>query len=253
MVGKVDWDVKRWMGDAAVSRCDARTRGIWFDLLCVMYDLDCSGELRGSPDGLARSARCTTVQLEDALQELKRERAANVEWRNGGVTVVCRSMRREFLAAREADKRRAGNALRVGRHREGAKGRGSCNGDVTGGVTGGEVVAALPPVPFKGLSLDKDRTIKLKPLSARAGGDGKRHERNRLTGVARVLALDFEAALPGQWEGPLAYDGGKWVNRIKVDAGKVERVLAEVVSAAKEGRIATTPGQYAEQIWKEFA
>ena len=35
--------------------------------------------------------------------------------------------------------------------------------------------------------------------------------------------------------------------------GKCERVIAEVESAAKEGRIRTTPAQYSEQIWKEFA
>jgi hypothetical protein len=36
-------------------------------------------------------------------------------------------------------------------------------------------------------------------------------------------------------------DAGKWVNRIKANFGKTERVTAEIESAAKEGRIKTTP------------
>jgi hypothetical protein len=59
----------------------------------------------------------------------------------------------------------------------------------------------------------------------------------------------IESALGVQW----VNDAGKWVNRIKTHFGKTERVTAEVESAVKESRIKTTPAQYAEQIWKEFA
>lgn len=61
-------------------------------------------------------------------------------------------------------------------------------------------------------------------------------------------AKRFEEALNSQW----VNDAGKWVNRIKAFDGKSERVIAEVESAIKEGRIRTTAAQYAEQIWKEF-
>jgi hypothetical protein len=63
------------------------------------------------------------------------------------------------------------------------------------------------------------------------------------------LAGRMEIALGVQW----VNDAGKWVNRIKANFGKSERVIAEVESALKERRIKTTPAQYAEQIWKEFA
>jgi len=62
------------------------------------------------------------------------------------------------------------------------------------------------------------------------------------------LAQAFEETLTDQW----INDAGKWVNRIKAETAKCERVLAEVQSAVKEQRIKTTPAQYAEQIWKEF-
>ena len=58
----------------------------------------------------------------------------------------------------------------------------------------------------------------------------------------------IEQALAVQW----VNDAGKWINRIKFEFKKSERVIAELLSAIKERRIKTTPAQYAEEIWKEF-
>ena len=65
----------------------------------------------------------------------------------------------------------------------------------------------------------------------------------------RGLCERFEAALGDQWMN----DAGKWVNRIKADSGKSERVIAEIESAKKESRITATPAQFAEDTWKHFA
>ena len=72
---------------------------------------------------------------------------------------------------------------------------------------------------------------------------------SKLSSEQRELAGRMETALGVQW----VNDAGKWVNRIKANFWKSERVIAEVQSALKESRIKTTPAQYAEQIWKEFA
>ena len=72
---------------------------------------------------------------------------------------------------------------------------------------------------------------------------------SKLASGQKELADRMETALGVQW----VNDAGKWVNRIKANFGKSERVIAEVESALKERRIKTTPAQYAEQIWKEFA
>ena len=71
----------------------------------------------------------------------------------------------------------------------------------------------------------------------------------KLSNRQKELADRIESALGVQWTN----DAGKWINRIKANFGKSERVIAEVESALKESRIKTTPAQYAEQIWKEFA
>jgi len=71
----------------------------------------------------------------------------------------------------------------------------------------------------------------------------------KLSDRQKELADRIESALGIQW----VNDAGKWVNRIKNHVSKSERVISEVESASKESRINTTPAQYAEQIWKEFA
>jgi hypothetical protein len=74
---------------------------------------------------------------------------------------------------------------------------------------------------------------------------------SKLSAWQKELADRIEAALGVQWEN----DGGKWIDRIKSPktTDKCERVIAEVESAIKESRIATTPAQYAEDTWGRFA
>jgi hypothetical protein len=72
---------------------------------------------------------------------------------------------------------------------------------------------------------------------------------SKLSAEQKKLADRMEAALGVQW----VNDAGKWVNRIKKQFDKSQRVTAEIESALNESRIKTTAAQYAEQIWKEFA
>ena len=59
----------------------------------------------------------------------------------------------------------------------------------------------------------------------------------------------FDKSLAETWEN----DRSKWLKRIQHDVEKCIRVVSEIESAVKESRIKTTPAQYAEQLWKEFA
>jgi hypothetical protein len=71
----------------------------------------------------------------------------------------------------------------------------------------------------------------------------------KLSPMQKGLADRMEAVLETQW----VNDAGKWINRIKEELGKSEHVIAEVENAVREGRIETTPAQYAEYIWEKFA
>lgn len=70
----------------------------------------------------------------------------------------------------------------------------------------------------------------------------------KLLGKTKEIADRMEACLNSEW----INDAGKWVNRIKTEKDKSDRVVSEVESAIKENRIKTTAARYAEQIWKEF-
>lgn len=84
-----------WLKDPRLSLCSPATRGVWIDLICAMHEFDRCGELRGTTEELARLARCSTVELTQALTELQNKRAADVLQRNGSWTIANRRMKRE--------------------------------------------------------------------------------------------------------------------------------------------------------------
>lgn len=106
----IKWVVYDWLADPQVSRCEADTRGIWFDWILNMHATDRSGQITGRREDLARLGRCTVRQVDEALKDLTNTNAADVTERNGIVTVINRRMKREYLA-------RKSTRFRVERHR----------------------------------------------------------------------------------------------------------------------------------------
>ena len=72
----------------------------------------------------------------------------------------------------------------------------------------------------------------------------------KLTPEQTEVANRLQLMLGEQWNDA---NGRKWLKRCRDERLKAERVVAEVEQASREVRINTTPAQYAEQIWKEFA
>lgn len=218
-----------WLNDPLVSMCEPATRGILIDWICNMHLLNRCGQITGTRDQLARPGRCTAAQVESALQDLIKTKAADVTVRNGAVTVVSRRMKRE-------EKARKQTLIRVQRHRT--------NGDVTPYAR-----ARASDLSLKSESKSESK-LKSSFVGLKADATKRQSDKalSRLDESQKIIAVRFEETLGKQW----VNDSGKWVNRIKADLGKAERVIAEVESAVKESRIKTTPAQYAEQIWKEF-
>lgn len=90
------FDVGAWLKDPAISSCSEATRGIWFDLLCAMFELDQCGKLSNSFEVVARLGRTSVPKLRKALAELVALNAADVTLCNSNVTIINRKMRREF-------------------------------------------------------------------------------------------------------------------------------------------------------------
>ena len=109
-----------WLKDPQLSFCSPATRGVWIDFLCAMHELDQGGKISGTVVQLARIARSTPQELEQAIDELKANQVADVTLCNGIVTLVNRRMKREH-------NNRNGSRLRVSN----ARAKASCNADVT--------------------------------------------------------------------------------------------------------------------------
>jgi hypothetical protein len=89
------FNIGDWLTDPRLSLCTPLARGVWIDLLCAMYQLDRSGELRGTTEELARLARCSTVEFVTAMTDIQNKLAGDVEQRNGSWLIANRRMKRE--------------------------------------------------------------------------------------------------------------------------------------------------------------
>ena len=120
------WYCGDWKKDPCVSMCSPATRGIWFDLLNAMHELDQSGIITGTLDSLARAGRCSLAELETALEELASTDVANVTrsvTRDGNVTAKCeivtlknRRMVREAHARKSHNERQSRYRARQNGH-----------------------------------------------------------------------------------------------------------------------------------------
>jgi hypothetical protein len=227
--GKLPWS--KWFNgdylrDPTVTALSPAARGIWMDFLCVMMEGDRSGVIVGNRAMLSRLARCSTDEVSSALNEIQMCKTGDViEADNGFVTVINRRMKREY------DKRKSG-AMRQERFREKQSGN--------AGVT------PLSRDRLQNLESESDNSDKAFKLDAPVanGGRGKAG----LTARQIEVAQFGESVLNGEW----VNDAGKWVTRIKQDAEKVFRVMADVKAAKVEGRVKTTPARMAEFNWGVF-
>jgi hypothetical protein len=225
-----------WLKDPAVSMLSPAARGIWWDFICVMHESDRSGMVTGSRPMLARLVRCSTDELGGALNEFQLCKTAEVnEDVNGIVTVINRRMRREAIEREMAAKRQE-------RHREKSEDRGQR-------TDGNNTVTALSRDILQNLESESEYSDKAcKPLKPEVEGRGTRDEGQKLNARQIEVAAFAEDVLNGEW----VNDAGKWIGRIKTQAEKVFRVMADVHSAKVEGRVKTSPARMAEFNWGVF-
>lgn len=114
----IQWYPADWI--AATMMLSPATRGIWFDILNVMWQLDRAEKITGTVAELARAGRCDAVQMQTAIDELTAFHVADVTERNGIVTLVCRRFKKA-----NAERVRAANGMRVTRKLR------KCDGNVT--------------------------------------------------------------------------------------------------------------------------
>ena len=209
--------------------------------------------VRGGPGVIRALARVPARQWERVLAEL-----AGVGWVQGrgglrhaavrGVWLEAKRYRRKKQSAgaqgaeatRKQWRRRQGSARAVpgrGKARARAMPQPGCQG-TAGGAPG--------PVPLQD-STAPDQTVNAErlPRSGSPRGQEARGEADFMAELREVC----ETWRAGSSQAELANWGGWWRNRYREDPGKMRRVLADVRSLVKEGRIMESPGAAAVDLW----
>lgn len=238
-----------WRGNANLRRCSHAARGAWVDLICLLHDSDEYGVCRWP---LAELCHAAGVPLK--LGEELRDKSV---LKGGDVTIT------EFSHTT----RHAGQD--TGTHILIQSSPGPCWYSsrmvrdewlrLTRGATTRFSPSRQPnPSPTRrqgerqgipqgdGASSLSSSSSSLKSFN---GGTPKVIYRGKLTTEQLNIATKFEKALAEQWE----KDHLKWMKRCRINSSKADRVANELDLAIRENRISTTPAQFAEQTWKEFA
>jgi hypothetical protein len=157
MADKLPWEKwfpLDWLGDECLGQCKPATRGIWMDVLMLMLTGGRTGRLEGTPEGLARSARCSVAEFMGACEDLKTTKTAGVMIGNNNVTLTCRRMEDEH-------RKRQANKARVYKHRH-PEAADECNANVTALAGAGE----KSEVRSQKSEEDKKEDSPLPPLSS---------------------------------------------------------------------------------------
>jgi uncharacterized protein YdaU (DUF1376 family) len=102
-----------WLRDPQLRMASACSRGIWFDLLCHMWNTPQRGVIAGTTDQLRRITGCSESEFAAFLEELEKLSFGDLSRENDGdLRIVNRRMVRD-----EKDRRDA--AIRQRRHRRG--------------------------------------------------------------------------------------------------------------------------------------
>jgi hypothetical protein len=213
-----------WLKDTGVSMCSLATRGAWIELLIAMHGRNRSGEIAGTREKLAQLCRCSTVELDHALTELKATETANVMIRNNIVTVINRRMKREH-------KEREANRLRVQRcrHKE------QCNGDPPDIRHKSDVISQNQRSDLKRLN-DERITRAREPVQPDTNGHGLIANRSSINRNKENQLMDELRSLLGDEEMESA--GGHWrVDHVRKHPDLLERCIAEVKRMKKEGEV----------------
>ena len=84
-----------WRRDTQVQMASMETRGVWFEMLCCMWDAPERGKLEGSKDEICRLLGCERDVFDRSLREIERLKIADVKNCQENVKIINRRMNRE--------------------------------------------------------------------------------------------------------------------------------------------------------------
>lgn len=120
-----------WMKDPALRSCSVAARGLWMDVLCMMFESDRRGYLQASngksysPEQIARMTGCSTDEASRLLKELE---TSGVYSRTAHGIIFSRRLVRD-------EEQRADQRARQDKYRKSLKSKENGDADVTLDVT----------------------------------------------------------------------------------------------------------------------
>ena len=99
-----------WLKDPHLRKCSPETKGIWIDIICLMWEEDDRGILEGTYEELGRMLGQNTECLKRAATELKTTKTATVTFSNDVITIKSRRILRD-------ERLRESNRSRQSKHR----------------------------------------------------------------------------------------------------------------------------------------
>lgn len=87
--------VRDWLSDPQLRMCSHSTRGIWIDLLCLMWEAPERGKIEGTPDQISRMVGSSNGEFQNFLNEANSTKFADVTICPSKVTITNRRMMRE--------------------------------------------------------------------------------------------------------------------------------------------------------------
>lgn len=199
---KLPWtkfEPRAWLAEPGLRMCSLAARGLWMDLLCLMWDADRRGylQLNGhspTPDAIARLTGASPAEVSRLLQELE---DSGVLSRDTSEVIYSRRMVRE-------ERERNSTRERVSRHRTGKPGRTPKEGaapTVTSGPCNGTSNAPCNgDVTPQNKRKEEDKEFPPKPPRKRGSGRGvgEVEEPRPLASLQRRLDRDRRLAVAGQ-------------------------------------------------------
>lgn len=99
------FEYRVWQSDPELSGCSLAARGLWLEILCLLYAQD-DYTLTASYEKLGRMARCDSAEVARLVIELKDNKVADVTLGHGEVTVMSRRLKKLLKARKDATERK---------------------------------------------------------------------------------------------------------------------------------------------------
>ena len=98
-----------WLKDPNLRMCSLRAKGLWIQLISLMWESKERGKISGTYDQIAQSVGCSTKEFKTALKEIIDTKTADIKMSDGVLTIISRRLARE-------EKNRKNKNLRSKKH-----------------------------------------------------------------------------------------------------------------------------------------